>query len=93
MVPGFLRASPRTNCAARPIASAAMPHHSDAHSMCEYGTMVCADESAKLPGMICVAAPAPENFAPGLHVPRMPSVSHVPVCSSVYWPRSNSTST
>jgi hypothetical protein len=47
--------------------------------MCEYGTIVCADESAKLPGTICAAAPAPANFAPGLHVPRMPSVSHVPV--------------
>ena len=34
-VPGFLRALPRTNSAARLTASAAIPHHSEAHRMCE----------------------------------------------------------
>ena len=43
--PGFWRAWPRTKIAALATASAAMPHQSDAHRMCEYGTMVWAELS------------------------------------------------
>ena len=82
-VPGCLRAWLRTKAAARAMASAAMPHHSEAHRMCEYGTMVCADDSANAPGRICSTPADATNFAPGLQVPRMPSVSQPVVGVSV----------
>ena len=78
--PGFLRAWPRTNCGGPATASAAMPHHSADHRMCEYGTIVCAEMSANGPGRICSSAPAGPSLKPGLHVPRMPS--RVPACPS-----------
>src|SRR6185312_6448507 len=82
-LPGLRRAAPRTHVAARCSASVAMPVHNADHRMCEYGTIVSAEESANEPGTICSGLPWPENLAPGLQVPRMPSVSQVPVCSSV----------
>src|SRR6267143_5626605 len=74
-VPGFLRADARTNSAARATASAAMPHHSDDQRIWEYGTIVCAEESAKEPGMICSCGPEDSSLKPGLQVPRMPIAS------------------
>ena len=45
--------------------------------------MVCAEESANEPGMICSSAPLDSSLKPGLQVPRIPSVSHEVVCVSV----------
>ncbi len=59
-----------------------MPHHSADQRMCEYGTMVWAEESAKEPGTICDSSPEEVELKPGLQVPRMPRVSQSVVCSS-----------
>src|SRR5690349_12972916 len=82
-VPGLRRASARTNEPARDTASPAMPDHRADHRMCEYGTMVCADESAKEPGMICSTGPDDSSLKPGLQVPRMPMVSQLVVWVSL----------
>ena len=63
-------------------ASAAMPHHSADHRMCEYGTIDCAELSANEPGTICSTGPRDSSRKPGLQVPRMPIVSQVVVCLS-----------
>src|SRR5262245_3484909 len=54
-VPGFLRASARTNAPARDTASAAIPSHTADHRMCEYETIVWADESPNGPGSTCIS--------------------------------------
>ena len=64
-------------------ASAAMPSHSAAHRMCEYGTIVCAERVGERAGQDLLLGPDDSSLKPGLQVPRMPSVSQVLVCSSV----------
>src|SRR3954454_21165235 len=64
-VPGFFRASARTYAAPRAMASLAIPSHTAAQRMCEYGTIDCADESANDPGTICASAPDDVTSYPG----------------------------
>ncbi len=82
VVPGFFRASPRTEAAARSTALVAMPVHTAPHRRCETGTMVSAPMSAKGTGRICSTEATPSTSPPAEQVPRIPSASQVPSCFS-----------
>ncbi len=61
---------------------AAMPIHTDAHSVCETGSMLSSAIFENGSGRICSAIPLAVSRWPSLQVPRMPSVSHEPRGSS-----------
>ena len=64
---------------ARPRRSRCRATRAD-HRMCEYGTIVCADDVGERARQDLLLGPEDVSLKPGLHVPRMPSVSQVVVC-------------
>ena len=78
--PASARPRPRTKARGAATAPVAMPSQHRAQRMCETGTIVCAAMSAKGTGEdLLHRRRAVDQLTGGLHVPRMPSVSQVPV--------------
>jgi len=70
-----------------------MPSQTCAHRMCDSGTSDWFITSANGGAKDLLGREARTHDEPGEQVPRMPSVSHAPVCSSSYWPERVSTRT
>lgn len=71
-----------------------MPNHTLPQSRCEAASIDCAAISAKgFWSTWATGRPSALSRKPSLQVPRMPSVSHTLVRSSVIWSASSATST
>src|SRR6266702_5239241 len=83
ILPPDPRAALRMKSCARSTAAAAIPAHTDDQHKWATGVIVCAWILSYGTGNIWFAAPLKFSLNPALQVPRMPSVSHARVGSSV----------
>src|SRR6185503_20421043 len=81
-VPGLARACCRTKARAVETAALAIPSHTLDQRTCDTGTMVWLAISAKGAGSTCSSGPCAKTLNEGLHVPRIPIVSQLPVFST-----------